>query len=156
MSNLGKLVASIVSCELAGMIGSIYTMKSLTWYAFLNKPPFNPPNWVFGPVWIFLYLLMGLSLYLIWTKKKVKKEIGIAYLVFAIQLILNVVWSITFFGMQNILGAFYVIVILWIMIIETIVQFAKFDKKASYLLFPYIVWVTFAVALNFGIWVLNQ
>lgn len=157
MGELGKLVTSIVGCELVGLIGSIYTMQSLPWYALLHKPSFNPPNWVFGPVWIFLYFLMGLSLYFVWTKKSSKKTLqGKAYLIFVLQLIFNVLWSIVFFGLHNIFGAFIVIIILWFLIIETIRQFAKVDQFASMLLYPYLAWVTFATALNFAIWVLNQ
>lgn len=157
MGNLGKLIVAIVGIEAAGLIGSIFTMKSLPWYALLAKPPFSPPNWVFGPVWVFLYLLMGIALYIVWTKKGVKKGVqNSAISIFIIQLILNVIWSIVFFGMQNILGSVFVIIILWFLIIQTIFQFFKVDKFASYLLLPYLVWVTFAVSLNFGIWVLNQ
>lgn len=155
MKNFLKLATSIIVCQLAGIIGSIFTISSIpTWYASLNKPFFNPPNWIFGPVWTILYLLMGVSLYLIWQQKKSKKRTN-ALIVFASQLGLNTLWSIIFFGMQSPFLAFLVIVGLLIFIILTIIKFFPLSKTAAYLLIPYILWVSFASILNFSIVVLN-
>lgn len=158
MKNLYKFIIAILICEGAGLIGSVFTMSSIpTWYATLNKPVFSPPNWIFAPVWTTLYFLMGVSLYLVWAKKIDKKALKIkAYQVFFAQLILNVLWSLVFFGMKSPFAGLVVIIILWLLIIETIRRFAKIDKTASVLQYPYLIWVTFATILNFSIWVLNQ
>jgi tryptophan-rich sensory protein len=153
--NIVKLIVSIVIAQLAGIIGSLFTITSSnSWYANLIKPSFNPPNWIFGPVWTLLYLLMGVSLYLIWVSKNSRnRKIGL-YLFFT-QLVLNSLWSILFFGLQNPLFAFIEIIILWLAILLTIIYFYKVNKKAAYLLIPYILWVTFATILNFSIFILN-
>ncbi|RJR28983.1 tryptophan-rich sensory protein [Candidatus Microgenomates bacterium] len=150
----GKLVLAIALCQLAGIVGSVFTFQAIpTWYATLNKPFFSPPNWVFGPVWTALYTLMGVSLYLIWTNKsKLKKE---ALSVFYAQLIINSLWSMLFFGLKNPALAFIVILLLWVLIAATIVKFYKFSKLASYLLIPYLLWVGFASVLNLAIVLLN-
>ena len=153
MNKWVKLIASILICQIAGIIGSIFTAPSITsWYADLQKPAFSPPNWVFGPVWITLYTLMGISLYLVWNKKK---NVKIPLTLFSIQLILNSIWSIIFFGLQNPFYALIEIIILWIMILLTIISFYKISKKASFLLLPYIIWVTVATFLNYYILILN-
>lgn len=156
MNNFAKLVAAILVCEGAGIIGSIFTIASITsWYATLIKPPFNPPNWIFGPVWTILYLFMGISLYLVWLSKKsaAKKE---ALQIFFAQLILNSLWSIIFFGMHYLVGGLIIIIGMWILIYLTIKKFAKFNKTASYLLYPYLAWVSFAAILNLAIVFLNR
>lgn len=156
MSNFAKLIAAILLCEGAGIIGSIFTIPSVTgWYTTLIKPPFNPPNWLFGPVWTILYLLMGISLYLVWLSKKsaVKKE---ALQIFFAQLILNSLWSIVFFGARSLLGGLVIIIGMWVLIYLTIKKFAKINKTASYLLYPYLAWVSFASVLNLAIVFLNR
>jgi len=154
--NVVKLVVSILICQLAGIIGSIFTAPSVaTWYQAINKPSFNPPNWLFAPVWIILFLLMGISLYLIWQKGFVEKENKKALFWFILQLIFNVLWSFAFFGLQSPFYGLIVIVILWILILGTIFQFLKISKLAGKLLIPYILWVSFAALLNFSIWQLN-
>lgn len=153
------LVASILISQMAGIIGSIFTTSAIpTWYEFLNKPTFNPPNWVFGPVWIILYTLMGISIYRIWIKKanKNNEKIKLALQVFGIQLFLNALWSVIFFGLQNLGLALLEIIILWLVILYLIKLFWKIDKTASYLLIPYILWVSFAAILNYSIWNLNK
>ena len=153
MNKWVKLIASILICQIAGIIGSIFTAPSITtWYANLQKPGFSPPNWVFGPVWITLYTLIGISLYLVWNKKK---NIKIPLTLFFIQLILNSIWSIIFFGLQNPFYALIEIIILWITILLTIINFYKVSKKAGLLLLPYIIWVSVATILNYYIWILN-
>ena len=150
MKNALKLTSSILICLFAGGLGTIFTISSIpTWYAHLNKPFFSPPNYLFGPVWTTLYILMGISLYLIWKKKKPLK-------LFWIQLILNAIWTPIFFGAHAILLAFVIIVVMWVYILKTILSFAKINKVASYLLYPYLAWVSFASILNFSVWLLNS
>jgi translocator protein len=154
--NYFKLVFSIVICQLAGFIGSFFTVSSVsTWYLTLNKPFFNPPGWLFGPVWIILYFLMGISLYIVWNKGIKSSKSKIALSVFGLQLILNSLWSILFFGLKSPLLAFVEIIILWIAILSTLIYFHRISKIASYLLIPYILWVSFAAILNFSIYYLN-
>lgn len=152
---IGPLIA-IAVCLGAGFIGSIFTMPSIpTWYAALNKPFFNPPNWLFGPAWTLLYILMGIAAYLIWEKGWENKEVKLSLLHFAVQLGFNVAWSIVFFNYHSPWGAFIVIVILWLLILETILRFAKLSKAAAWLLLPYILWVSFASVLNLAVAILN-
>jgi|SRR3972149_363324 len=128
----------------------------LTWYNSLNKPFFNPPSWVFGPAWTILYSLIAISAYLIWRKGFKKKQVKEALKVFTVQLVLNLSWSPIFFGARNSFLALIVIVLMLIYIVKTIKVFAKIDKTASHLLYPYIAWVSFATILNFSIWILNK
>lgn len=152
-----SVITSIVICLLAGFIGSIFTSPSIpTWFASLKKPVISPPNWIFGPVWTTLYILMGIAAYLVWDKGTKKKPIRTALYVFAVQLILNTVWSILFFGLHSPALAFIEIVILWTAIMLTIVYFFRVSKPASYLLIPYICWVSFAAVLNLMIWIMNM
>lgn len=155
MNNFFKLVISITISELAGVIGSFFTFDSIsTWYAYINKPNFSPPNWVFGPVWTTLFALMGIALFLVWKNDNTtykKKAVSI----FFVQLVLNTLWSIIFFGLHSPFGAFIEIILLWIAILFTIIYFAKISKTAGILLLPYIIWVSFAGVLNFFIWQLN-
>lgn len=154
--NFLKLIISIAVCALAGYIGSIFTAPVIpTWYAALNKPPFNPPNWIFGPVWATLYLLMAVAAYIIWEKGAERKEIKTALGFFIAQLILNSLWSILFFGMKSPVYGLICIVILWLAILLTIMKFYKISKTAGWLLIPYILWVSFASILNLAIAILN-
>lgn len=158
--NLLKLVISVAVCLSAGFIGSIFTTPSIPgWYASLAKPSFNPPSWIFGPVWTILFILMGVSFYIVWksearnvVKRKAKR---IAYSVFCLQFVLNILWSFLFFYMQCPLCAFVEIILLWFVIMATIIIFWKVSKSAAYLLIPYICWVSFATLLNFMIMILN-
>jgi benzodiazapine receptor len=152
-----RILIFVLVCELAGIVGSFFTTPSIPgWYAGLDKPSFNPPNWVFAPVWTLLYALMGLSAYLIYEKGPKRKEVRVALAVFAGQLVLNALWSIVFFGAHMILGAAVVIIILWGMILASIWLFSKISKAAAYLLIPYILWVSFATILNISLYVLNR
>jgi tryptophan-rich sensory protein len=156
MNKIIKFIIAIVICQLAALIGSFFTSNSVsTWYTTLEKPIFNPPNWVFAPVWTILFVLMGISLYLIWIKGFKNKKVKIAILIFGIQLVLNVMWSLFFFGLQSPFYAFIEIIILWFAILFTIIKFYKISKTAAYLLFPYIIWVSFAIILNLFIWIIN-
>ena len=155
-NNILIFIASIVICQMAGIIGSIFTTPAIpTWYANINKPTFRPPNWVFAPVWTTLFLLMGIALFLIWRKGLDKKENRIAFSVFIIQLILNTLWSILFFGLESPFAAFIEIIFLWVAILASIILFFRISRLAGALLIPYILWVTFASILNFSIWRLN-
>lgn len=155
MINWVRLVIALAAPFVAAAIGSYFTFSQIpTWYITLNKPPFTPPNFIFGPVWTILYLLMGISLYLVWqTKNGKEKRRGIK--LFLAQLILNALWSLVFFGVHALLPAFGVIIILWLLILLTIRSFLEINKVAAYLLYPYLVWVSFATALNLGIVILN-
>jgi len=155
--NLFKLFAAIIVSELAGIIGSFFTTPSIPgWYSALIKPAFNPPSWVFAPVWTALFALMGVSAFLIWREGFEKKKVKVAFGIFLGQLILNTFWSIIFFGLHNPGWALVEIVVLWLAILATIIAFAKISKPAAWLLVPYIVWVSFAGFLNYSIWQLNS
>jgi translocator protein len=157
MKNAFSLILSILLCQLAGLIGSVFTTSAIpNWYATLQKPSFNPPSWIFGPVWITLYLLMGISLYLVWLKRGSNSLTQTAIILFVVHLILNALWSIIFFGLKNPMIAFFEIIVLWIMIVVLIYIFFKIDKRSAYLLLPYFLWVSFASILNFSIWQLNK
>lgn len=150
----GVLILSILVCLLAGGLGSLFTSASIpTWYAGLNKPWFNPPNWLFAPVWTTLFVLMGVSLYLIASKGL--KNVRLQVILFGVQLVLNVVWSILFFGLRLPSYAFAEILALWVAIALTIVSFFRVSRKAAMLLLPYILWVSIASLLNYYVWALN-
>ncbi|MCF7907131.1 tryptophan-rich sensory protein [Patescibacteria group bacterium] len=159
IKSLKKFLISLLLPQLAGFIGSFFTRSTISsWYAFLIKPSFNPPNWLFGPAWITLYFLMGISIYLIWTSSSFferKAESKKAFTLFWIHLIVNSLWSLIFFGLKSPVGALVNIIILWISIIILIIKFWRINKWASCLLIPYFFWVTFASILNYSIWHLN-
>jgi|BarGraIncu01121A_1022015.scaffolds.fasta_scaffold61671_1 translocator protein len=150
-----KLIVSIAVPLLAGFGSTVWTINTIpTWYASLNKPWFSPPNVVFAPVWTTLYILMGVALFLIWRSPRNRtRDTGIA--LFAAQLVVNVIWTFAFFGLQNTLFGVLTIVPLWILIAVMIYQFYKVDKWASYLLVPYLAWVSVATALNASVYLLN-
>ncbi len=155
-SELVKLIASILICQLAGLIGGLATSASIqAWYATLTKPLFTPPNWVFAPVWITLYLLMGIAAFLVWRQGFAEPRVRRGLAIFGVQLVLNTLWSIAFFGLQSPLAGLVVIVLLWLAILLTILTFARISKSAAILLIPYILWVSLAAALNAAILVLN-
>lgn len=154
--NIAKLAAVIIFCELAGVTGSIFAAASIPgWYAKLNKPRLAPPNWIFSVVWIGLYALMGISVFLVWQKGLEDQNTRIALALFIIQLALNVIWSIMFFGLRSPGGSLVEIIILWLAIFATIIAFAKISDLAAWLLLPYLFWVSFAAFLNYGIYKLN-
>ena len=157
-----RLAISIAAPLIAGAVGAIFTSESVsTWYQTLEKPSFSPPNWLFGPVWTALYVLMGISLFLVWRATSTfpgnrrSRKIA-AFIAFGTQLILNVLWSFLFFGLRSPQLAFAEIVILLISIAVTIVIFFKISKLAAILMMPYAGWVTFASFLNLQIWLLNS
>ncbi|MEM3363989.1 MAG: TspO/MBR family protein [Candidatus Micrarchaeia archaeon] len=150
----GMLIIAILTCELAGVIGSLFTIPNIeSWYEQLEKPEFRPPNWLFSPVWITLYALMGVSLYLIYTSGH--KERIPALAVFAVQLALNVLWSFAFFGLQSPLYGLIVILLLWISIVYMIFRFYQINRIAALLQVPYLLWVSFAGILNYFILIMN-
>lgn len=156
MNKWGKLLISILGCELAGILGSVVTAPAIsTWYITLNKSPLNPPPWIFGPVWTVLYLLMGVSLFLLWKKGFTNKKRKKALTIFFIQLSLNVAWSFLFFGLHSPIFGLLDIVLLWVAILATILAFMKISKIAAYLLLPYFAWVSFATILNASVVILN-
>jgi len=156
INNSFKFIFAIAISQAAGIIGSIFTVSAIqTWYTDLIKPVFNPPNWLFAPVWTILYFLMGIAAYLIWKEGLNKKEVRLALGLFLIQLMLNALWSMIFFGLQNPSWAFAEIIILWLAILATLMSFIRISKTAAWLLSPYFLWVNFAAYLNCAIWLLN-
>lgn len=151
-----KLIIALILCYFVAFAGSTVTTPAIdTWYASLNKPFFNPPNWVFGPVWTVLYGLMGVAMYLVWNKGLKGKKERFAMKVFFAQLFANFMWSFVFFGLESPVGGLVVILLLWAGIFYTIRLFKKIDKTAAYLLVPYLLWVSFATLLNLFIVILN-
>jgi len=158
MNKIVKIAIALIICLAVGYSASTVTRPSVeTWYPTIVKPVFNPPNWIFMPVWTLLYILMAIAAGLVWDKiKEQTEEVKKALLFFIIQLILNAIWSYLFFGLKNPLLALVEIVLLWLMIYETYFKFIKINKTAGYLLIPYLAWVGFATILNASIWWLNK
>jgi tryptophan-rich sensory protein len=156
-----RLLGAIIVCLGVGGIGSIATSDGTkTWYPTLEKPPFNPPSVVFGPVWTTLYVLMGIAEYLVWKegreRPEIQREVKRAQKLFAIQLGLNLGWSFLFFKLQSPLIALIELILLWLAILATIRAFARLSRPATLLLLPYLAWTTFAGVLNASIWWLNR
>ena len=155
-SEILKLIISLLIPLIAGFIGSVATISSIpTWYTILAKPAWAPPNWLFGPVWTTLFILMGIALFLVWRKGIWRMDVKIAISIFGIQLFLNVLWSVIFFGLQSLTGGLIEIVFLWITILVTIIMFYRISKVAGILLLPYIAWVTIASYLTYTVYLLN-
>ena len=155
--NLLKFIAAVVLSMSAGLLGSLATFSSVaTWYPTLNKPWFSPPNWIFGPVWTLLYIMMGIALYLVWEKGYAKKNVRFAFWLFVVHLGFNAAWSIVFFGLHSPPGGLVVILILWTLIVALIRKFYRIARAAAYLLVPYLAWVSFATVLNCAVWLLNR
>lgn len=154
VNNKAILVISITICQFVGIVGSVFTSSSLTsWYATLVKPNFSPPGWIFAPVWVTLYFLMGVSLYLIWVNKT--KNNRKSFIAFGIQLFLNGLWSFLFFGLQSPLYGLIDILFLIVAIAFTILFSYRISVLGSVFLIPYLVWVCFAAVLNYSIFLLN-
>jgi tryptophan-rich sensory protein len=157
MKKFGKLVCSVSVCLLTGFLGSFVTMDSVsTWYADLSRPSFTPPDWTFGVVWPILYVMMGISAFLIWNVGLDKRQTKVAIRLFIIQLVLNGLWTPIFFGLHLIALALVEIVLLWVAILLTLLAFWRISKLSAFLLIPYILWVSFAVVLNAALWYLNR
>lgn len=159
MKAIFKLIIAIGVSLGAGVVGSIFTGPAVqsAWYATLVKPALNPPAWVFGPVWTTLFVLMGISLFLIWKSDPAvaRKERRRGVILFFIQLILNTLWSIIFFAWRSPGGALVEIILLWLAILATLIAFARISRTAAWLLVPYLAWVSFATYLNYSLYVLN-
>ncbi|MFA5935397.1 MAG: TspO/MBR family protein [Patescibacteria group bacterium] len=150
------LFAAIAISESAGLIGSASSIQSIPiWYTTLTKPPLNPPGWVFGPVWTLLYAIMGIAAFMVWRKGTQHRAVKNALTVFGLQLVLNALWSVIFFGFRSPAAALIEIIALWIAIVWTIILFYKISRPAAWLLLPYILWVSFAVYLTAAVWYLN-
>lgn len=151
-----EFLVSIFICLSAGFIGMPFTIAAIpSWYSTLTKPFFSPPSWVFGPAWTILYIMMGISLFLIWTKQSDSDIKQKALYIFFAQLFLNAIWTPVFFGLHSPFLGLIIIVLLWATIIINVDIFYKTSKKAGLLLLPYFLWVSFATVLNFAIWQLN-
>jgi translocator protein len=153
------VIKLVISCGVplaVGFGGSFFTANSMDWYKTLNMPAFNPPGWIFAPVWTILYLLMGISVFLIWKKGFAEKAERIALACFVFQLFLNAIWTPIFFGIKQPLIALVDIILLWLALAATIIYFYKVSKVSAFLLVPYIMWVSFAAVLNAAIYMLNQ
>lgn len=150
------LIAIVLASIIAGSIGSLVTITGPgSWFSLLVKPVFQPPNWIFGPMWTLLFILMGIAAYLIWERGMEKPEVRFALLIFCIQFVFNILWSLLFFGIQSPLLGLLDIIILWWLILATIMTFYRVRKSAAYFLIPYIAWVSFATILNATIVLLN-
>ena len=158
MNKITRILAVVVTCLAVGYFSGIVTRSAVTtWFPTLVKPSFNPPSWVFAPVWSMLYVMMGVAAGLVWDRIEAEREVvKKALIFFAIQLALNALWSYLFFGLQNPMLAGLEIILLWLMIFETYIQFAKINKISGYLLLPYLACVSFAAVLNGSIWWLNR
>lgn len=157
MNNILKLIISVAIPVAAGAASGFFTSTGLgSWYQSIIKPSWNPPGWVFGPVWTTLYIMMGIALYLVWKSGAASALKKTALTLFAIQLVLNFFWSFIFFNQQQIGWALVEIIAMWVTILLTIFSFSKINNTASWLLVPYISWVSFATILNYTIWKLNS
>jgi benzodiazapine receptor len=151
-----KLLVCVAVCQGAGILGSIFTARNIeTWYEGLARPAIAPPNWVFAPVWTTLFLLMGVSIFIVWAVGRGRGSTGLTVGLFAFQLALNILWSFLFFGLRSPGAAFVEILFLWLAILLTVVVFFRTSKAAGILLLPYLLWVAFASVLNFAFWRLN-
>jgi translocator protein len=158
MQKVLRIVVVVITCLTIGYLSGMETREHITtWYPTLVKPVFNPPNWIFGPVWTALYIMMGVAGGLVWNRQSEQPElVKKAFLFFIIQLGLNALWSYLFFSLHNPLLALIEIVVLLLMIFETYTQFKKIDRIAGMLFIPYLLWVSFATILNASIWWLNR
>ena len=156
MNKITRILSVVVTCLVIGYFSGIVTRSAIAdWYPTLIKPSFNPPNWIFAPVWTVLYILMGLALFLVWRQGWQKLEVRKSVKMFILQLGFNVIWLYFFFGLNEPHLAFLEIIALWLAIAATMIAFYRVDKRASWLLLPYLAWVSFAAFLNYSIWQLN-
>jgi tryptophan-rich sensory protein len=151
-----SLVLAVLASEVIGGLGNLLSLDGVTtWYPTLTTPPFNPPGWVFGPVWVTLFALMGVAAWLVWRAGLDDRGVRVALALFGVQFALNVAWSGAFFGLRSPLAGLVVIAALWLAIVATIRAFDRVDRRAALLLVPYLLWVSFAAVLNFELWRLN-
>jgi tryptophan-rich sensory protein len=151
------LVVAVAIPLAVGAVGGVATSSSVsTWFPTLAKPPWNPPNWLFGPVWTLLYVLMGVAVWLVWRKGFDAPGVRSALILFGVQLLFNLGWSVVFFGLRRVGWGLIEIVVTWVLILATLIAFYRLRPAAGWLLAPYQLWVTFATALNASIWWLNR
>ena len=154
MSKIAKIIIAVIICIAVGGFSGFLTADAIqNWYLALNKPSWNPPNWLFAPVWTALYLMMGIAVGIVWAGNHPTKNKALG--LFVVQLVLNFFWSLIFFRWQSPVWAFVEIIMMWIAILLTILAFNKINKTTAYLMIPYLLWVSFASFLNFTIWQLN-
>ncbi|MBU4534395.1 MAG: tryptophan-rich sensory protein [Euryarchaeota archaeon] len=154
--DLSLLAFFVIGCLLVGSISGFFTAGEVdTWYPSLVKPDWNPPSWLFGPVWTLLYALMGVAAFLIYKEGFEKREVKIALGIFSVQLGLNFFWSILFFTYKNLFASFVEIILLWIAILATIISFYRINRPAALIMIPYFLWVSFATLLNYTLLILN-
>jgi translocator protein len=157
LSSPWKFIIAVFICEAVGIVSGLLTQNEMTtWFSSLNKPSWNPPAYLFGPVWTTLYFLMGVSLWLVWKSNAPETQKLRAELTFALQLFLNFMWSILFFKCHSPALAFVDIILMIVTILMTIGRFARMSKLAAWLLVPYLMWVCFATVLNYRIWAMNM
>lgn len=155
-NNFAKLAITLILTFIAGGVGSFATSPNIEgWYAGLQLPEIAPPNWVFGPVWMGIYITIAIAAWLVWRKGRNTPYVTLGLWVFVVQLVLNSLWSILFFGLQSPVLGLVGISVLWLVIVFMIGVFAKVSKTAALILLPYIIWVSFAGYLNYEIWILN-
>lgn len=151
-----SLILSILVCQLVGASGIVVSGSGVSvWYPSLTKPAFTPPNWVFGPVWTFLFALLGIAAWLVWRRGLDRFPVKVALGLFAAQYVVQVAWSGVFFGLRNPFGGLVVIAVLWVGILATTIAFDRVDRRAALLCVPYLAWVSFAAVLNYELWRLN-
>ena len=151
------LIGSILIPLVIGYIGAIVTLPQIsTWYSTLSKPWWSPPNWLFGPIWTTLYLLMGVALFLVWREGLHRRDVRFAILIFGVQLAINLLWSVLFFSFHALFGSFILVMLLWLAILANIIAFLIISKWAGLLLVPYIIWVSIASYLNYSVYLLNH
>ncbi|MEO8234142.1 MAG: TspO/MBR family protein [Flavobacterium sp.] len=157
LSTIWKLIISVLICQLVGIVSGLLSVtQNNIWYESIAKPSWNPPGYIFGPVWTVLYLLMGISLWIIWKSNVYEPMKYEALLFFGSQLFLNFLWTILFFRFHSLSIAFIDIVLMFVLIFLTIFRFVEISKTAAWLLVPYISWVCFAAILNYNLWKLNN
>jgi len=150
-----ELIVALALCLGVGLLGAIATRQSLSdWYPALRKPEWNPPSWLFGPVWSILYVSMAVSAWIVWRIRGPGGRLALSF--FGLQLALNAVWSPLFFGFRSPALALVDIVFLWLAIVATIIAFRRSSRPAAFMMLPYLAWVSFAASLNFEIWKLNS
>ena len=154
--NYKQLIICVAIPLLVGAVAGLLTRDGMKEFASLEKPPLSPPGWLFPIVWTMLYTLMGLASYFIYQKRNQSAKVAGALAIYGIQLLFNFFWPIIFFNLKWYFAAFFWLILLWLLIGYTILAFREISKKASYLLYPYLVWVTFAGYLNLGIYLLNK
>lgn len=156
---IATLIGAILAVELVGASGAAFTTRGLDWYGRLEAPPVSPPDWVFGPVWTLLFALMGISVWLVWRRRRESivtgRRVNRTIALFAGHMVVNVAWSAAFFGLESTALGLAVIVLLWTLIMVTLVAFYRIDWRAGALFTPYLAWVSFAAVLNAWLWLLN-